>query len=253
MKYLALLLIVFLPISVHAEVLSGIKGLELSSSGIASLEVRCEAGYLIIRGVKQLKSIVADTEIEVEGMPEKEFRQAIEKNAFVTLEKHGKTAILKSRIAQLGKAVNDARINLTLEIPSQMDLKIVDGSGSIILTGIDGDISIDDDSGMIVVVDISGRVKVDDSSGSISIEDVIGNVDIRDGSGSIDIQSVKGDVYVVDGSGSISIRNIDGNVTVADGSGAVNIDNVAQNVYLREFGSGELNIERVAGKVTTRD
>jgi hypothetical protein len=63
----------FLPVSVFAEILNDIKEIELSGNGIASLEIRCEAGYLIIRGVKQLKNIVADTEIEVEGMPEKEF------------------------------------------------------------------------------------------------------------------------------------------------------------------------------------
>ena len=58
---------------------------------------------------------------------------------------------------------------------------------------------------------------------------------------------------MTDGSGPISIQYVDGNVTIADESGAIDINDIAGNVLIREPGTGELNIERIKGKISTQN
>ena len=94
---------------------------------------------------------------------------------------------------------------------------------------------------------------IDDGSGKIRIEDIRGSIDIKDGSGSIQIDEIKGDVRVTDGSGSILIQHVDGNVTLADYSGSIDISDITKNVFIRQTGTGELEIDRVKGKITTHD
>ena len=49
------------------------------------------------------------------------------------------------------------------------------------------------------------------------------------------------------------IQDIDGNVTVTDGSGSIEIYQVSKNVFIRQAGSGSLEIEGVKGSVITRE
>jgi hypothetical protein len=49
----------------------------------------------------------------------------------------------------------------------------------------------------------------------------------------------------------MTIKDIDGSLTVTDGSGSIEISDVTQNVFIKEAGSGTLEIDGVKGKVTT--
>ena len=64
---------------------------------------------------------------------------------------------------------------------------------------------------------------------------------------------IKGNVRIVDGTGPMTIRDIDGNLTVTDGSGSIEITDVTQNVFIKEAGSGMLDIEGVKGRVVQRE
>ena len=176
-----------------------------------------------------------------------------EKNTVLSLERKGRRAILISKLKRSFQPPQDARIHLTIELPGKIAVFVDDGSGPIHIQHFSGDLELKDDSGLIILEQIVGHVKVADGSGKIIIEDFRGKIEIRDGSGSIDISQVKGDVRVTDGSGPISIQHVDGNVTVADGSGAIDINDIVGNVFIREPGTGELNIKRIKGKVTTQN
>jgi hypothetical protein len=60
-------------------------------------------------------------------------------------------------------------------------------------------------------------VQVKDGSGSIMIGAVDGNVSVSDSSGSIDVQSIKKDVLIVireGGSGEVTVEGVKGKVTI---------------------------------------
>ncbi|MCB0290642.1 MAG: hypothetical protein KDH97_10340 [Calditrichaeota bacterium] len=209
--------------------------LNLSASGINKLEVDCGSGFLRIAGKAGLNEIRVTAEIEVDGVREGDLDDFIDRNVTLRLEKRGNRAFLESKIDNSFFSNRNGVINLTVEVPQPMALDINDGSGSI------------------EIRDIEGDIVLDDGSGSLSIERVRGRVEVEDGSGSIDIDQVEGDLEVDDGSGSLTIRRITGSVEVTDGSGSITIDTVSKDVYIRESGSGGLSIDNVNGKVRKRD
>jgi hypothetical protein len=254
MKYAAIFIFILLPVLAFGGTMTETRNLALAADGIDTLVVKCGAGSLKLSGVSNGSKIRISAQIEVENFSETDFKEFIQKNIQLSLNKQANRATLQSDMTPLANPDQDARINLKIEIPETMNVDIIDGSGSIGVDSLNANLQIDDDTGSIKLKNISGEVRIGDSSGSIAIEEITGNVFITDGSGSIAIESVRGDLNVKDGSGKITIVDIDGNVTVSDGSGSIEIQDVKKNVLIiiREEGSGVVEVEGTKGKVTIR-
>ena len=253
MKLFAIGILLFIPLLALSSTVVQTKQMALSADGITELQVHCGAGSLHIVNAEWQKSIKVFADIEIDNFSQGDTQGVAEENVILSLERKGHRAILRSEIKGSFQPPQDARIHLTIELPGNIDVFVDDGSGSIHIQHFSGDLEIQDDSGRIVLEQIVGNVKVADGSGRIIIEDFRGKIEIRDGSGGIDISRVRGDVRVTDGSGPISIQYVDGNVTVADESGAIDINDITGNVLIREPGTGELNIGRIKGTVTTQN
>jgi len=253
MKCTTVLILLLLPTLALAGTVQEIKKIGLSIQGIDVLAVRCGAGSLDLKGVKGRDKITVTAEIEVKDLRKEDLQKFIENNVRLNLGKKNNKALLISEVSKYSLNELEARINLTIEVPPEFDVNISDGSGAIRVQNLVGNVKIDDDSGKIQVENIFGKVIVNDASGKIDIEDIRGSVMVRDGSGPIHIDHINGDVYVTDGSGDMTILHVDGNVTVSDDSGDIDISDVSRAVFISAAGSGELNIERVKGKITTRE
>jgi hypothetical protein len=254
MRYTAILIYIFLPVLAFGGTVTETRNLVLPSEGIDTLVIKCGAGSLKLSGVSAGGEIQVTAQNEGENFSETDFKAYLQKNLTLSLHKQANRAILQSDFKQPTKPDQDARINLKIEIPDDINLDIVDGSGSIGIKALKADLRIDDDTGSIKVKDVTGEVRIGDSSGSIAIEETTGDVFIADGSGSIAIEAVTGNLNIKDGSGKIKIVDIDGNVTVSDGSGSIEIQDVSKNVLIiiREEGSGLVEVEGAKGKVTIR-
>ena len=229
-----------------------VKSLSLPAQDIKALEIDCGAGFLKVYGREGMKSIEVEAEIVLEGMSDMKAKRFIRGKINLSLEKRGSRAVLISRMRRytsLFPLFKTKVINLTVNMPKNIGLSIDDGSGKIIVEGIQGRVDIEDGSGMMSIVDITGSVIIDDGSGSIQVVGVRGDVDIDDSSGNVRVESISGSVSIDDGSGTIEIRNIGANVTVNDGSGSIHIDGVEGNVVIEEDGSGGLSISNVKGTV----
>ena len=253
MKYTPVLILILIPILAFAGTIKEIKKIDLSIQGIDVLVVNCGAGRLDLKGFEDRDKIRVTAEIEVEDGRKEDLQEFIENNVRLNLEKQNNEALLISDIPEFSLNELEARIHLMIEVPLELNVNITDGSGAIRIQNLVGNVTIDDDSGKIQVENISGRVIVNDASGKIDLEDIRGGVMVRDGSGPIQIDHIGGDVYVSDGSGDMTILHVDGNVTVSDDSGDIDISDVSKAVFISAAGSGELNIERVSGKITTRE
>jgi len=253
MRTVAVFILIFLPAVALAGPLDETRNLELSVDGIQTLQVQCGSGFLTVIGVKGMDRIRATAQILVRGIQDNKFQSYLEKHLRLTLEKRGSDALLQAHVKKSFLKKIEAKINLTVKLPATLPVNIDDGSGAIIVTNLSGGLHIKDDSGSIDIVNMEGKIKVADGSGSIEIRDVRGNVEIQDGSGLIQINLINGNVSITDGSGELTIQDVNGSVTVTDGSGSIDIQDVTQDVFINEAGSGELNIDGVKGKVTTRE
>lgn len=208
------------------------KKLILSAEGIDKLEIDCGAGFLKVQGMEGLNAIEVKAEIFVRGVDDKDMKKFIEGHVKLTLEKEGRRAILVSEVKDRPIfSFRGARIDLTVNVPGKMGLGIDDGSGSIDLTH------------------ITGNVSIEDGSGDIQVEDIQGDLEIDDGSGEIELRTISGDVTIDDGSGSLVAYDIGGSLTVEDGSGSIDVDGVAKDLILKETGSGSLHFRNVKGQV----
>lgn len=253
MKVRVLLIVFFLPMFAFAGSIENSQHLELPVKDIESLYITCGPGSLDVFGTEGSDRIGVTATVSVSGIAQNKLQDFLDRHMALSLNRRHRRAVLQSGFINAHLMKAEAKIDLTVSVPKSLGVKIDDGSGSIFVTGLDKRLEIEDDSGSIEVRKVAGNISVSDGSGTIELVDIIGSLEVRDGSGPIHIERVKGIVRVIDGSGSMTIEDIDGNVTITDGSGSIEINDVTQNVFIKEAGSGTLDIEGVKGKVTTRE
>ena len=146
-----------------------------------------------------------------------------------------------------------ARLDLLVEVPAGLDADIQDGSGEMILSNL-GSVHVEDGSGEVVIRGIQGDLTIDDGSGELEITGVQGTVMVEDGSGEVVLEDVGSDVEIHDSSGQLTIRGIGGSVTLHDSSGEVEIRDVVGTVRVVSDSSGDLDVRGVGGDfVVERD
>ena len=126
-------------------------------------------------------------------------------------------------------------LDLEIDVPVSLGLDITDGAGSVAIRD-------------------TGSLRLSDGSGSVRIENVAGDVSVRDGSGSVEVRHVSGDVEVKDGSNSFAIADVAGSVRIQDGSGSIKVQRIARDVTVVSDGSGSILVSQVEGDfVVKRD
>ena len=145
---------------------------------------------------------------------------------------------------------SSSRLDLTIEVPDSVALRVRDSSGSTDIRGV-GELSLKDSSGSIFIEDVAGNIEVDDSSGEIEIVGAERDVRVEDSSGEIDIREVGGSVDIVqDSSGEIDISKVEGSVLVRrDSSGSIYVRDVGGDFTVERDGSGSIRYRDVKGRV----
>lgn len=208
-----------------------VRDMELAAAGISQLTINAGAGSMDVTGVAGLDKIVVKATIVVPDEDADDAVRMIEKRIRLSLQENTGDAELeaffKSGFQMFGSS---PYIVLEVSVPQGMAVDIDDGSGSI------------------DILDVAGDISIEDGSGSIDISNVA-QVSIDDGSGSIDIVNAAGDVSIVDGSGSISVKHIAGSVTIDDGSGSIRVSDIDNDLVIVDDGSGGLTFSDIRGTV----
>lgn len=205
-----------------------VRELSLSTKGVDTLSIDAGSGSLNVVGISGSDVITVTATIQVGTGNEDKARKKIESDMNLELEKDGDTAILKAYFdhRMFGWGETPA-IHLEVRMPDGLHLEIDDGSGSLEVSNVHGDVMLDDGSGSITMSDVGGTVEIDDGSGSITVSDVGGDISINDGSGSIKVRGVAGSVTVDDGSGGIDVSDVDEDLIIVDGgSGGLDFSNI---------------------------
>jgi len=207
------------------------RSLTLDIDGITTLSVVAGAGSMDVTGVQGLDEITVKALIVVPDSDEEKALKVIEKKMVLTLQQENGIAKLDAWFEGgfMGFG-SDAHIVLDISVPQRFSVIIDDGSGSL------------------DVADIMGDVTIDDGSGSIDVSNVA-NLTIDDGSGSIDVSGASGDVSIEDGSGSISVKHVQGSVRIDDGSGSIRVSDVEQDLTIVDDGSGGQNFSDIRGNI----
>jgi len=204
------------------------KELSLSAESLTAMDINAGSGFMVVEGKEGLSEIKVTADIYTDRRRADDYE--------LTLVKQGKTGVLVAKNYNTSGfwSGSSPRIDLVIHVPRSMKLDIDDGSGSM------------------DVKNINGEVAINDGSGEISVENIVGNLSVHDGSGAIYIDSINGALAVVDGSGEINIENIEGDVTIDDGSGTIYAKKINGSAEIDD-GSGDLTVKQVTGVVTVED
>jgi hypothetical protein len=212
------------------------RDLSLDAEGVQTLQIEAGAGSLDVTGVPGTTKIVVAALIRVPDADADEAQRILSEGLVLSLDREGGNADLKAYFENGGRLFgNSPSVSLEVRVPEGMSLDLQDGSGSVEVNNVRGDISLDDGSGSIQMTDAGGQLHV------------------RDGSGSIIVKGAGGDIEIVDGSGSIAVVHVQGSVTVEDGSGSVDVSEITGDLFILEDGSGSIDYSGIAGRVETDD
>jgi hypothetical protein len=142
-------------------------------------------------------------------------------------------------------------MDLRIEVPADLALKVKDSSGDLFLKNI-ADLEIQDSSGDIEIESARGTISIADSSGDIDIDEAEGDLTIEsDSSGDINANDIRGSVLVLnDSSGDIDLTHISDDVVVEkDSSGDINVSDVGGDFRVLKDGSGGISSRDVTGEV----
>lgn len=224
--------------SMTAPTLQETRELEVQVSRDARFSIDAGAGSLLVTGESGADTIRVSAEI---------YQVEANDDYTLTLETDSEGRVRLVADTGSGPLSSNDRIDLSIRVPESVELDIVDGSGSMQVSGLTRSLDIEDGSGSIRISEIGGDVTIDDGSGSLSVDNVGGSLGIEDGSGSIDVRETGGDVAIHDGSGSITVRNTGGKVTVDDDSGSINVDS-AEDFELLGDGSGSVSASNIRSR-----
>lgn len=212
----------------------------LDVDGARRVVVDAGAGSLQVRGVDGAARVVAEGTACAS-------RESLLDDVQLTVERRGDAVVVTTVFPQHFSGT--ARLDLEVELPSSLPVRIDDGSGELSVRQVAA-LDLEDGSGEIDVDGVAGDVSIDDGSGDMTVRDVGGSVYVDDGSGEIRISDVDRDVVIGDdGSGDMTITGVGGNVTVEDdGSGSIEVRDVRGDFELRHDGSGDVDVD-VDGRV----
>jgi len=218
----------------HTEVIE----LELAAEGIDRLEIETGAGPMEITGVPGADRIRVRAEIHFPDADAEEAAEILAEQVRLTLERGVAAAELVAELRQTGWSTfwdEHPTMSVDVRVPERFAVEVEDGSGSLAIRDVRGDVDVKDGSGSLVLTRVGGTVEIDDGSGSLAVQDA------------------GGDVVIDDGSGSLSVRDVAGSVTVDDGSGGITVTGVAGDLTVLDAGSGSLRFDDIGGEVDVRD
>lgn len=261
MKMNKKLIFIFCTLIIFISVSYGYDGshkrtLEMDAQDISAFKIDAGAGYLHISGNEHISHIIVHATIHIEGISSNEIDDFLHKYGTLELKKEGGKAVLKSnlniQLSTLKKLFlnsQSGKIDLDIEVPSDILLEIHDGSGDIIIKKMNSNIICSDGSGNIDCQDIFGDVKINDGSGAIFLRNINGKIKIDDGSGFCSLENINGEIFIKDGSGDLKLKNIIHSITIDDGSGDIILDNIDGDVHILEAGSGEEIFKDIHGTI----
>lgn len=216
----------------------------LDAAGATRVEIVARAGSLKVQGRAGLQKLSASGTACAASVAQLEQVQ-------ILATRQGGTLRVEARVPEGSWGMGNASLDLTVELPDSLALKVEDSSGSLEVRGV-ASLDLADSSGGIVVEDVKGDLAVQDSSGEMRLARVGGDLRVSDSSGEIEITRVGGRVEVVeDSSGGMRIAEVAGGVVVRrDSSGEIDVRDVGGDFTVERDGSGGIRHSGVRGKVS---
>ena len=146
------------------------------------------------------------------------------------------------RVGQDRYRLRHARVDYTISVPAETELRARTGSGGLEVRGVRGRAHLETGSGDITAETIGSDAEASTGSGAIHLSTIEGEVQASTGSGEIRLENIRGHIRLNTGSGDIEIRRPGGRVIARTGSGDIEASGVSGDLRI-STGSGDLHLE----------
>jgi DUF4097 and DUF4098 domain-containing protein YvlB len=146
------------------------------------------------------------------------------------------------RVDSRSDLFNHVRVDYTIYVPAETEVRANLGSGSIEVNDVQGPVNLHTGSGRIGAHRIHGDTETKTGSGSIELIDIGSRASAETGSGGIELSHIGGDVRASTGSGSIRMDRTPSRIETHTGSGSINISGAGNDLRART-GSGSIHID----------
>lgn len=243
----------------------GAADLAINTIGTDRINMKTGAGSVLLKQSSDRKMFVK-AEIYVTANSKSSAYEIVDEHLTLTLKKEGDEVYLVSSFGYdhdnhepFGFLKAPARkVDLTIYAPANIDIKLDDRSGELVVKNVSNNLDIKDTSGGVHIEDVRGDLRLVDHSGEIKIKDVNDggsinhSINIRDYSGELSLHNVTGQTKIVDTSGGLNISNLNGELEVDDNSGGINIKRVNGPVDIDDT-SGGIRVFAVDGSIDVSD
>lgn len=197
----------------------------LNASGTVNLDVTTGSGRVEVRqggsGRVQIHGTIRVGENRRSRRDAEEIVRRLESNP--PIEQSGNT-IRVGRIDDR-ELQRNVTISYDIVVPAQSTVVASTGSGSIVVSGVTGEVRADTGSGRIEIMDVGAGVRANTGSGSIVANGVHGGLTASTGSGSVRASlSAPGNVDISTGSGTVEVNSVKGSLRIRTGSGRIIAD-----------------------------
>jgi hypothetical protein len=239
----------------HKDGLTKVESHMVSDSmfaGIKKIEIDAAICDLkIMRGGDENTKVKTDILIESDGKVKNcpQYR--------MICEKKGDVLNVKIDNAEAGQLHVDGMLNidgkLVLEIPSKMNLDIINQSGNVEINGIDGETcKINTTYGDINLVELGHKINLVSQSGDISLVSCKNEATINSNYGDISVTNHLGALRIESTSGDISVENLPGTngkrCSLKSNYGSVNLKSIKVPIDVK-IQSGDINVEDCEGNL----
>ena len=195
-----------------------------TAAGVELIEIEASAGDLKVIGEEGSGLI----RVHGEACASK---QRLLEDVRLLVERHGANVRIVAETPDSGWRRSSARLDLTIVVPTSVEIEIDDGPGAIEVSDV-------------------AAVQIDDHAGAIEVENVAGDLWINDGLGAIEASGIGGEVWIDDGLGKIVLYDA-GSVVIEDDTwGAIYIEDVVGDVLVDFDLAGSIDVHGVGGDLT---
>ena len=186
---------------------------------------------------------------EIADVSSKERAEELFEKLDVIIEQSGNDILVNVKKKKRFSRLKKLRLSFELSVPSNYNIKLNTGGGSIEVDELAGDADLNSGGGSITIRHIEGNGEATTGGGKIRMSYISGSAKATTGGGSVKINGVSKNVSAKTGGGSIEIKGSEGQVNAKTGGGSIRVGGSHGPVTVNTGGGG-IDIKEAKGSIS---
>ncbi len=158
------------------------------------------------------------------------------------IKEDGDTQTWTIALPEKSKFLRGVKSDLTIQVPSKVNVELVNSHGTVSANGLDAETSIQNAHGKLDVTDISGVSTIKNRHGQSNLSDLSGTCELSCEHGRVNIKGTEGELTVKCRHGRLEIEEASGVINTDNRHGRTNVSGRCDRIRC-DAGHGSVNIE----------